>query len=165
MADDLENFLDDEEDEEESAQAPAEDSGSSVINLLRKQLRDVKKRAKTAEEEVAALRPLREQTRVASARDALKAVGLPEQMAGTFAKVHDGEFSEDTARAFAEANGLAPQPKESAPTPEPFVPTSGGEAPGAQKISWAEAMSMLTNPSTKDAALKLYDEGRVADPE
>lgn len=160
MPDDLEDYLGDEEDEEAAVTGPGEASGnSSAFVNLRQQLRAEKKARKAADEELLTLRPLREQVRGQQARDALKAAGLPEQMAGTFAKVFDGDLTEETARAFAVANGLASSEQE--PAPEPFVPTVGGEAPGPKKVGWDEAMSMLTTPSTRDAALKLFDEGRV----
>ena len=161
MADDLEDYLNDEEDEEDAAPAPSDDRGNSnAFAQLRQQLRAEKKARKAAEDRAAALEPVAQQVRLTNAQAALKAAGLPEQMAATFLKVHDGDVTEDAARAFAQANGLAAVSEEEQ-APQTFVPTVGGDAPGPKKVSWDEAMSLLTNPSTKDAALKMFDEGRV----
>lgn len=164
MADYLDDLDDDLDEEDEAAtQAPREDRGnSSAFAQLRKDRREAVKRAKALEAELAELRPLRETIRSQQARDALKAVGLPEQMAGTFAKVYDGELNAEAARAFAEANGLAaPQQQQEQEAAAPFVPTVGGEAPGPKKMSWDDMMAQLTDPSTRDAALKAYADGRV----
>lgn len=166
MADELEDFLEDEEgDEQPDFQAPAEDRGnSSAFAALRQQLKAEKKARKQAEEELTGLRPLREQIRSQQAKDALKSIGLPEAMAGTFARVFDGEMTEENTRAWAQANGLvAPvSEQEQEPAAQTFVPTVGGEAPGPKQMSWDEFVVKLNDPSTNAAALKAFDEGRVA---
>lgn len=177
-------FLDDYEDETDQ---PSND------NQNFKQLRDYSKKLErqvnSGAKELEELRKFKQEVeaerRTMSVAQIFKKVGLSEKHAGLFAKLNDGDVTEDAVIQFAteyelprtevpvadepeptdtvqsgEIREIAPAEAGSAPVVQGFAPASGAQLPGGKIITTVEEAIEVQTTNPAEFA-RLYQAGRV----
>lgn len=146
----MDEFEDDQEQNEDVDISQKLEAAEKARKALERQL------SKAQEE----LGQVREQ-RIASALE-----GVPDLAANLWKQANPGrEPTEDEVAALRGLGVQAPPPEEEPQAPTAtttYEPVAGGAAPGTVKQQdWGEFLGRLNDPTTRDQALKDFDEGRI----